>query len=282
MAPPAIGPRRRPSPLLRFLRLALVASALVCWGGLFAAASEQEPGVFAASYPVQGDPVYETLRADLGRRRYLEALTEHLNALFWLPAALTLEMDRCGEANAYYDPARRKIVGCYELIAALLDTFDKRGSRANLDNHVYGAFTFSLLHEVAHAIIDVWDLPVTGKEEDAADQLATIVLLSFGEEGEAAVVSAAVAFARAKEKLNNSRFAAEHSLSKQRAFSILCWVQGQDTSAPARWPLWRDVPADRSERCVTESAQVMEAWNTILKRALRRPLRGRTGTTNGE
>jgi hypothetical protein len=34
------------------------------------------------------------------------------------------------------------------------------------------------LHEVAHALIDGWDLPITRREEDAADQFSTLLLIN--------------------------------------------------------------------------------------------------------
>ena len=32
------------------------------------------------------------------------------------------------------------------------------------------------MHEMGHALIDLYDLPVLGKEEDAADSVATVFL----------------------------------------------------------------------------------------------------------
>ncbi len=45
------------------------------------------------------------------------------------------------------------------------------------------ATLFALLHETGHALIDLYQLPAAGREEEAADQIATLVLLGSGKEG---------------------------------------------------------------------------------------------------
>lgn len=49
-------------------------------------------------------------------------------------------------------------------------------------------------HEVGHALVDVLELPITGKEEDAVDQLSTYVLVEDADGGEVAALDGAVAF----------------------------------------------------------------------------------------
>jgi hypothetical protein len=207
--------------------------------------------------------LFQTLRERFRDKRFLETVSAELNPVLRLPRAVSLELAECGEVRAYYDPAAKAVVVCYEWIAVLMEVFDKRRSRDQLDDHVDGTLTFTLYHEVAHALVDLLALPVTGREEDAADQLATLLLLRRpAYQGERALVSASLAFARAKDRFNNTRFAAEHPLSKQRAYNVLCWVQGHDARARTRWKLWRAVPFE----------QLSQAWNTILKEALMKPL----------
>jgi hypothetical protein len=42
---------------------------------------------------------------------------------------------------------------------------------------ILGNTVFTLHHELGHALIDQLDLPVLGREEDAVDHLATIMML---------------------------------------------------------------------------------------------------------
>jgi len=43
-----------------------------------------------------------------------------------------------------------------------------------LFRYLEGATIAVLLHEIGHAMIDVYDLPIVASEEDAADEFATI------------------------------------------------------------------------------------------------------------
>src|SRR4051794_18088900 len=47
---------------------------------------------------------------------------------------------------------------------------------------VAGNALFTLSHELGHAVIATFDLPVLGREEDAADSFATLALLHVGTE----------------------------------------------------------------------------------------------------
>src|SRR4029078_13036153 len=74
---------------------------------------------------------------------------------------------------------------CYELInlytaMQINDLKDESGKfdRDEVKAAVLSTTRFVLHHELGHALVDLLNLPVTGKEEDAVDQLATVVLLS--------------------------------------------------------------------------------------------------------
>ena len=108
-----------------------------------------------------------------------------------------------------------------------------------------GAATFILMHEVGHALVDVLDLPITGREEDAVDQLAAMMLINTGDKGATAALNGVRAIQPGQNAIyDNSDFADEHSLGPQRLFNIACWIYGSTRrstapSCPAaacRWP----------------------------------------------
>ena len=83
----------------------------------------------------------------------------------------------CGAADALYEPDKRRISICYELVDALAELF-AAGATSEEDVQqagiaVAGATLFVFFHEAGHALIRLDALPVTGREEDAVDQLAT-------------------------------------------------------------------------------------------------------------
>ena len=88
----------------------------------------------------------------------------------------------CGE-GAYYDPSTRVVGLCYELFVGI-DKLFQRGtvtlSEEEIAESVVGVGLFVFLHEVGHALIDILDIPTTGKEEDAVDDLAAVLLIESG------------------------------------------------------------------------------------------------------
>jgi hypothetical protein len=70
-----------------------------------------------------GDPGAEFSHlADLVRSSGLvEAIAHDIGTSFALPRELSLSFDRCGQANAVYDPEKPGVPVCYELV----DYFDK-------------------------------------------------------------------------------------------------------------------------------------------------------------
>ena len=88
------------------------------------------------------------------------------------PTDLESVFAECGELNAFYDPNQRLVIMCYELLDDP-STTDEEHVEA-----VIGAGVFIYLHELGHAFRDLLDLPLTGREEDAVDELATIMLIA--------------------------------------------------------------------------------------------------------
>lgn len=95
---------------------------------------------------------------------------------------------------------------------------------------------FVLYHEVGHLLIDQLGFPVLGREEDAADNIATWIMLRKGTaEAHQGLSDAAygwllsgLAYGAA---LEESDYYSQHSLDKQRAFQIVCLMVGSDNRA---------------------------------------------------
>ena len=70
-------------------------------------------------------------------------------------------------------------------------------------------------HELGHALSNVLDLPITGKEEDAVDQLSTFLLAEGDDDNEASALNGAYWFlleAQQRGPIVKRLFADEHSL----------------------------------------------------------------------
>ena len=196
----------------------------------------------------------------------LEEAAAALNKVFSLPHDIFIGFDACDEPNAFYDPEKKEVTVCHELVEQLYEAFradDKTDDE--LDEVVANATTFVLFHEIGHALIDAYELPVTGREEDAVDQLSVLVLADGSEEGDQTVLDAARSFAAETEaELDELAFADEHSFDRQRFYNIICLLYGQNRQKFASLVEEGTLPEARAERCADEYARADKAWDALL------------------
>ena len=221
-----------------------------------------ESGRFVAHYGV-ASPVFQDFRSGLVANRFLDTIAMRLNDSLRIPRDIVLETAHCGEPNAKYDYGRRRVTLCYELFQSLSDRFANTSGGQYL---VTGTVVFALMHELGHALVDVLELPITGKEEDAVDQLATILLLQQGTPGDS-LAFGAVGWFVTKARMgipDDLAFADDHGLDRQRVYNIICWIYARD---PERYPEivtdgW--LPEHRRDRCPSEFRRLADSWRRIL------------------
>jgi hypothetical protein len=191
-------------------------------------------------------------------------IVKELNKLFNLPFDIFISFEECLQANAFYDPETKQISICYELVAGFYETFrNEAANEGDLDDKVAGAVAFTLFHELGHALIDAWDLPITGKEEDAVDQLSTVVLVLGADEGEEMAINGAIAFGLESDD-EDLDFADEHSLNQQRFYNIICLIYGQNPKKYKGLVKEEILPKGRAEGCEYEFAKIQKSWLTLL------------------
>lgn len=197
----------------------------------------------------------------------LKEIATAMNQVIALPHDVYLNFDVCGEPNAFYSSETKEITMCYEFIPFFEETFAKGGmKKAEIDKRVDDAVAFFFFHELGHCLIDVWNLPATGREEDAVDQLATLVLLDGTPEGADSVISAAIFFDLASADTSNDDLAFwdEHSVDKQRMYDQLCLTYGSDPAKNKGIVTSGYLPKERAERCTTEFKRIDGAWDQLL------------------
>ena len=125
------------------------------------------------------------------------------------------------------------------------------GCRARL--MIVGAFVQAVLHEVAVATFDILEIPVWGREADAADKLAGFIMVQFGKDVALKVMTGAAWFFDAADRTwTDSDYASEQSPEAQRFFNYLCIAFGAD---PASFKFLIDqnmLPVRRAQRCTNE------------------------------
>jgi putative metallopeptidase DUF4344 len=160
-----------------------------------------------------------------------------------------------------------EIVICYELIDAFYALFSRTlTERTARDEAAKGAIVSMFLHEVAHALIDGWDLPITGREEDAADQFSTLLLINSMPGGDQLALDGARSFKLLAdlERDLEKDYSDPHSLDEQRFFNTICLVYGH---RPERYEYLISsgtLPVERAYECEEDYARLNKSWQTIL------------------
>jgi hypothetical protein len=176
------------------------------------------------------DSIYQWLRI----RRPLDEMQQFLAPLH-LPGKLKIQVDKCGADRRAYVPGGPVTI-CYELISKIekiADQFSKNDP-AFRQIVVSGTFVQVALHEVAYAIFDILQVPIWGREDDAADKLAAFILLQFGEDVAQSTITGTINFfkwslaADPKKTWTGSAFADTASPEPQRFYNYLCMAYGAD------------------------------------------------------
>jgi hypothetical protein len=211
-------------------------------------------------------------RALMTSTHMLEELAADVNKSLKLPGDIALVGEQCGRVNASWNPAERRIKICYELVDLSLRLFgdnDSPDSVVEARNSTIGTF----FHELSHALISVYDLPFTGREEDVADQLAAFAILEpnavLKDFPDPSLVAQDYAlmfrlWAQQRGDVGESDFAAAHSINEARTYNLKCWIYGSDPAAHATMITEGQLPADRAAGCHEEYQQLSRAWTKLL------------------
>lgn len=253
--------------------LSMLTMVLLLSAGCTATAAPPDLGDFKVVYETPETPALQEWDTLFREAELLEEVLGILNQMLVLPHDVEVVLGECGEANAFYLPDDKRVVLCYELVDTFAQVFFANATTEEEQDmaaeSIIGATLFILFHEIGHALVDVYDLPITGREEDAVDQLATVILVESGDETmEASALDGATFFAMAweqVEEIEEDVFWDEHSLDSQRFYNIVCWVVGSD---PEGWAHLVDddegLPMGRAERCPDEYQRLSSAWGSLL------------------
>jgi hypothetical protein len=253
---------------------ALAAALLV-----LSTASWAAPQVKIAYGPASADPNSARAREVLTNSRALEELQAFLAPLR-LPVDMNLHAEACGGAlRRAYDAETKTATICYEMIAKILETVDAQ-TLASTQTHA-GAETFeavqgrsqalvgtiveALLHETAYALFDIYNVPVWGRIDDAADRLSALVMLQFGEDAaRTTILGTARFFDWSNRKWTGSDFAEATSPEAQRFYNFLCIAYGADPVLFANLSTSGALPKYRQVQCPREYLQERTAFDLRL------------------
>ncbi|AFY81424.1 DUF4344 domain-containing metallopeptidase [Oscillatoria acuminata] len=214
-----------------------------------------------------------------------DKFAESISNTFNLPTDknLTITFQNCGQANAFYNPTSREIVMCSELWWDSDYLFRAYNFAAELPQELAiitepntgYVFLFVLLHEFGHALIDILDIPVVGREEDAVDQFSTMFLLVGNSSSEARkkiILSTITWFVlSAKRKEDEGRQPAywgQHPLEQQRMYNIACLWYGNNPEE-LEYTGVTNLLRGQAPQCPQRYQRLVADWNQLLKSHLR-------------
>lgn len=250
-------------------------------------AAAPEPVDFTYRYIDTGDPALAATADRVREQDLLRELPEvdWLDGLLLLPASITYVATACGESAALYLPDKREVVLCYEMLQALYEQGEQLAENggegfdfgdAPADQialrYVRANVRFIVSHETGHALIDLLDLPVTGRQEDAVDQFATSLMQVIGRDDESPrqvaenLRMAGLSFlSNAQDEFSLEAYADAHSLDLQRYFNLQCLLYGSDPERFAGMVARGDLPESRARTCPAEARRAGSAWMRLLR-----------------
>jgi hypothetical protein len=262
---------------MRCLRIAAVLT--VSAAGLLVqtpqSAAQTRPPELAANTRVMIDYIDPMLRFPrsqatldrLRKRQVLEELSMFLSPLR-LPRVLRIRTKSCGVVNAFYDRSEWAVSLCYEFYEHLEQIAPQTTSPQGFtrDEVIVGGFIDAIFHELGHALFDILQVPVFGREEDAADQLSAFLMLQFGKDvARTTIKGAAFTYLNNRNPRSRAEYADEHGTDAQRFFNYLCLAYGGEPEAFRDFVDNNVLPKARASGCAREHQLVKKAFaKTIL------------------
>ena len=221
------------------------------------------------SYTLPENPAYLHIYMLLKEERHSLEKIQKILSPFRLPWTLEILLTECdGEADAVYWDGTITI--CYEYIDELWDNMPAETTAGGIEpiDTVVGPFLDTILHEFAHALFDYLDIPVLGREEDAADQVSAFLYLQLGpDEARRLIMGTVYAYMQEVEDTDPpslAEFADEHSTTEQRRFNLLCMAYGADPELFKDVATWGGLPQERVAICEEEFELIAYAVHTLI------------------
>jgi hypothetical protein len=236
------------------------------------------------AYVEPNEPEYRPIYERLKKRQVLEELQQFLVPLR-LPRKVLVQVEQCNKETQRYTEGGPVTI-CYQYIHELekfaekipADTRTARG--VSREDAVVGGFVQVVLNGMSQAVFDILEVPVWGREEDAADKLAGFLMLQFGTDSARRLLNGAAFFFEASDRTwTGSDFADTRGTEAQRFYNYLCVAYGGDPKAfkdfvesagtgmrpgqPAELRIDL-LPQHRAERCHKEYNDLQFAFNQTI------------------
>lgn len=201
--------------------------------------------------------------------RESKIVIERMNNYLIVPEDVTVVFG--ANDGPLYDPETHEVFMPDEFILEVMQRFKDASYVKTIEelfNVTMDVIEHTLYHELGHALVELLQIPITAKEEDAVDSLATILVILTNKNGEEVALSAADLFdleGEEIEELTDIDFWDEHSLDFQRFYNTICLIYG---SQPDRYAFLIDeleITEERADLCIDDYQRESRSWEKLLK-----------------
>jgi hypothetical protein len=231
------------------------------------------------TYEPPKNPDHQKLYETLMEHQVLEMM-QHMLSPFRFPVEVNIRTMGCdGLADFWfsYDDSVPTVHMCYELLQQIMKSKPAEPTPVlKIAPHdvVVGQFLFWSLHEMGHAVYHIFEVPLFGREEDAADEFAVYLMLHFGkDQAHRWVEGGAYAQHQFLEGFKENPevqkrleyFSGIHGTPEQRFYNELCLAYGADPV------LFADVvgsgllPKTRADHCAHEYETFDYAFKSMVR-----------------
>ena len=228
-------------------------------------------------YAAPKSPEHRQVLELVKEQRMLEKIKELLGPIR-LPRKLVIRTQGCdGVSNAWYDG--ESVTVCYEYLDEIWKNVPDKTTPAGVTpiDALIGPLIDVFLHEAGHAVFDMLNVPLFGREEDAADQFSVYIMLKMDkDEARRMIMGNAYQYKGDLQAPTVSmplkKFADEHGTPSQRFYNVLCLAYGANKELFADFVSKGFLPEERAAGCETEYAQVQNAFNRLIMPSVDRKL----------
>jgi hypothetical protein len=242
-----------------------------------AVAAEEDVGPIRIEYEAPKNPAHQEIYERIKERRALEMLREMFSP-FRMQENLYIKTVGCdGVPNAYFfrEKDLPTIRICYEYLDEVQKNLPKDTTPEGITPHdaMVGQLLFAVAHELGHAMFDIYNVPIFGRQEDAADQFATYIILQFGgEKAHRLIKGAAYSYKgfikdlkdKPKVTVPLAAFSSDHGAPEQRFFNLACIAYGYDPKIFAEVVDKDYLPENRAKVCTYEYSNLRYAFRTLI------------------
>jgi hypothetical protein len=226
------------------------------------------PNRIDIAYLPPKDPRHKPLHELLASRRLLEKI-QALLAPFRLPRRVLLKVEGCeGTANAYSGDGM--VTVCYEYLDEIWRNVpaDTTPEGVAPIDALAGPMVDVFFHEFGHVLFFLLQVPVLGRDEDAADQFSAYLMLNFGyAEARRLIAGSAYQFKRDLQpelKVELKDFADTHGTPAQRFYNLLCIAFGANPELFNELVSRGQLPVERAIGCEDEFRALTHAFKTLI------------------